>query len=64
MKVFVGDQAESMYCFESFPINSIGVFFLENEWIYWFKNTFSFDTGTATNEKEAFAKAKMNIQKQ
>lgn len=65
MNFYTGDQAMTMFYNpdKDVPDKSIGVFqdWRSGEWIYWYSDGWSFDTGTATTEEEAFKKAKENF---
>lgn len=62
MNVYVGDQAKRMFHNLDIPKNSIGVFECKNgEWIYWFTDGWTFDSGSASSELEAHRMAKENF---
>lgn len=62
MQVYIGDQARVLFDSEKVPSNSIGVFSFDmKEWIYWFADSWSFDTGSADSEIEALRMAKDNL---
>jgi hypothetical protein len=61
MKVFTDFSAYLIFKSEAFPNNSIGVFLALDTWVYWFYEGNLLDIGYAPTEKEAFAKAKMNL---
>ena len=62
MQVFIGDQARVLFDTEKVPSNSIGVFFSNmDEWVYWFSDSWYFDSGSAETEIDALRKAKDNL---
>jgi len=62
MQVYIGDHAKRLFDTEKVPYNSIGVFFSNmDEWVYWFADSWSFDSGSAESEIDALRKAKDNL---
>ena len=62
MTIFLGDQAKRLYYMRDIPLGSIGVFMSHTqEFIYWYCNGYTFDTGFAYTEAEALLIAKRNF---
>lgn len=62
MNIYLGQQAKSLFYMREVPINSIGVFqSVGGDWIYWYNDGFTYDTGVADTEAEAFHIAKKNF---
>jgi hypothetical protein len=62
MEVYLGKQAKSLFYGRDIPIDSIGVFQSHvGEWLYWFNDGWTYDTGFADTEVEAMETAKRNF---
>lgn len=62
MNIYLGQQAESLFYMREIPLESIGVFQSHiGEWLYWFSDGFTYDTGFADTEAEALHIAKKNF---
>lgn len=62
MTVYIGDQAKSFFYNRDVPVGSIGVFLSHvGEWLYWYSDGFTYDTGFADTEEEALRIAKKNF---
>jgi hypothetical protein len=62
MEIYLGKQAKSLFYGRDVPINSIGVFqTIGGDWLYWFNDDWTYDTGCADTEVEAMETAKRNF---
>lgn len=62
MNIYIGQQAKSLFYMREIPVGSIGVFqSAGGDWLYWFNDGFTYDTGVADTEAEAFHTAKKNF---
>jgi hypothetical protein len=62
MEIYLGKQAKSLFYGRDVPINSIGVFqTIGGDWLYWFNDGWTYDTGCADTEVEAIEIAKRNF---
>ena len=62
MNIYLGDQAKKLFYMREVPVNSIGVFQSHvGEWLYWFNDGWTYDTGFADSETEALQIAKKNF---
>jgi hypothetical protein len=62
MEIYLGKQAKSLFYGRDVPINSIGVFqTIGGDWLYWFNDGWTYDTGVADTEVEAIETAKKNF---
>ena len=62
MEIYLGKQAKSLFYGRDIPINSIGVFqTIGGDWLYWFNDDWTYDTGCADTEVEAMETAKRNF---
>lgn len=62
MTIYLGQQAKSLFYMREVPIESIGVFqSAGGDWLYWFSDGFTYDTGAADTEQEALQIAKKNF---
>lgn len=62
MNIFLGDQAKRLFYNRDVPYGSIGVFLsIGGDWVYWYSDGFTFDTGFADTEAEALQIAKNNF---
>lgn len=62
MEIYLGKQAKSLFYGRDVPINSIGVFqTIGGDWLYWFNDNWTYDTGVADTEVEAMETAKKNF---
>jgi hypothetical protein len=62
MTIYIGDQAKKLFYMREVPVGSIGVFQSHvGEWLYWYSNGFTYDTGFADTESEALMIAKKNF---
>ena len=62
MNIYLGQQAKSLFYMREVPVNSIGVFQSHvGEWLYWFNDGWTYDTGFADTEAEALQIAKKNF---
>jgi hypothetical protein len=58
MEIYLRDKAEMVYKSQNIPVDSLGVFKVnEEEWIYWYKDMRLFDTGSANSEPKAMQEA-------
>ena len=62
MNIYIGDQAKKLFYMREVPVNSIGVFQSHvGEWLYWFNDGWTYDTGFADTEAEALQIANKNF---
>jgi hypothetical protein len=62
MTIYIGDQAKKLFYMREVPVESIGVFeSIGGDWLYWFSDGFTYDTGVADTEAEALMIAKKNF---
>jgi len=62
MKIYLGHQAKSLFYMREVPVESIGVFeSIGGDWLYWYSDGFTYDTGVADTEAEALQTAKKNF---
>jgi len=62
MTVFLGDQAKRLYFTKDMPLGSIGVFLgPAGDYLYWYCEGHTYDTGSAETEQEALETAKRNF---
>jgi len=62
MTIYLGEQAKRLFYMREVPIDSIGVFQSHvGEWLYWYNDGFTYDTGFADSETEALQVAKKNF---
>jgi hypothetical protein len=62
MNIYLGQQAKSLFYMREVPVESIGVFeSIGGDWLYWFSDGFTYDTGVADTEAEALQIAKKNF---
>lgn len=63
MTIYLGQQAKSLFYMREIPLDSIGVFqCVGGDWIYWYANNSTYDTGFADTEVEAIQKARRHIE--
>jgi hypothetical protein len=62
MNIYLGQQAKSLFYMREVPVESIGVFeSIGGDWLYWYSDGFTYDTGVADTEAEALQIAKKNF---
>ena len=62
MNIYLGQQAKSLFYMREVPVESIGVFQAAGgDWLYWYSDDFTYDTGVADTETEALQIAKKNF---
>jgi hypothetical protein len=62
MEIYLRDQAKRLFYSRDIPVDSIGVFQSHiGEWIYWFNDDWTYDTGFSDTESEALQIAKKNF---
>jgi hypothetical protein len=62
MTIYLRDQAKKLFYMREVPVGSIGVFqSIGGDWLYWFSDGFTYDTGVADTEAEALMIAKKNF---
>ena len=62
MEIYLREQAKRLFYGRDIPVDSIGVFQSHiGEWIYWFNDDWTYDTGFADTEAEALQIAKKNF---
>ena len=62
MTIYLGHQAKSLFYMREVPVESIGVFQAAGgDWLYWYSDDFTYDTGVADTEAEALQIAKKNF---
>jgi len=62
MTIYLGDQAKKLFYMREVPVGSIGVFQSHvGEWLYWYSDGFTYDTGFADTEAESLMIAKRNF---
>ena len=62
MEIYLRDQAKRLFYGRDIPVDSIGVFeSIGGDWLYWYSDGFTYDTGVADTEAEALQIAKKNF---
>jgi len=62
MEIYLEQQAKSLFYMREVPVESIGVFqSAGGDWVYWYSDGFTYDTGFADSEAEALQIAKKNF---